>query len=147
MENEKKEADLTKKQTEAPLITLSFGDVMKIGITANHIQTFFIVLAFSMSMYQNLEDIFGNIFNNFVEESSSLIALTTSVLLGLGILVLVISIIVSLLRMALLYFDFQLSGAEKGFRIRSGLTSIRQNLVPFSKIQYISWKANWVRRK
>src|SRR5690606_33598382 len=68
-------------------------------------------------------------------------------MLALSVLILIVSIIVSLLRMALLYFDFQLSGAEKGFRIRSGLTSIRQNLVPFSKIQYISWKANWVRRK
>src|SRR5690606_27305775 len=104
-------------------------------------------LAFCMSMYQNLEDIFGNLFRNFVEESSSLIAFTTSVMLALSVLILIVSIIVSLLRMALLYFDFQLSGAEKGFRIRSGLTSIRQNLVPFSKIQYISWKANWVRRK
>ena len=147
MESEKVEADVEVKPAEKALITLSAADVMKLGLTANHIQTFFIILAFSMSMYQNLEDIFGNIISRFVEESSSLIAFTTSVLLSLAVLVLIVSIVVSLLRMALLYFDFQLAGAEKGFRIRSGLTSIRQNLVPFSKIQYISWKANWVRRK
>ena len=147
MESEKVEAEVVTKPAEKALLTLSAADVMKLGLTANHIQTFFIILAFSMSMYQNLEDIFGNIISSFVEESSSLIAFTTSVILSLAVLVLIVSIVVSLLLMALLYFDFQLSGAEKGFRIRSGLTSIRQNLVPFSKIQYISWKANWVRRK
>jgi putative membrane protein len=147
MENEKMDSNDITKPVVTPLISLSIADVIKMGLTANHIQTFFIILAFTMSMYQNLEDIFGNIINRMLEESSSLITFTTSVLLSLAVFVLVISIVVSLLRMALLYFNFQLSGAEKGFRIRSGLTSIRQNLVPFSKIQYISWKANWVRRK
>lgn len=129
-----------------PLVTLSFTEVLKLGLTANHIQTFFIILAFSMSMYQNLDDIFGSLFEQFIADSSSQITFTSKVMLALGIMVLIISIIVSVVRMALQYFDFTLAKDDKGFRIQSGLIQVKQSLVPYSKVQYVSWSANWIRR-
>jgi putative membrane protein len=45
------------------------------------------------------------------------------------------------------YSNFTCSEAENGFRVQTGLINTRQNLVPFSKVQYVSWGANWIRRR
>lgn len=135
------------QNTEVVRVRLSFSDILKLGLTANHIYSFFIILAFFFSFYNRLEDIFGKKVFGVIEESSSLISLTVSAILIAVVLVLTVSLIVSLILIVLKYFDFQLFETGKGFKINSGLTTTRQNLVPFSKIQYISWSANWIRRK
>ena len=45
------------------------------------------------------------------------------------------------------YANFTCNETDKGLRIRTGLISSKQKLVPFSKIQFMSWEANWIRRK
>ena len=47
----------------------------------------------------------------------------------------------------LTYADFMISRSKKGFRIRSGLINKKEKFVPFRKIQFVSWKANWIRKK
>lgn len=59
----------------------------------------------------------------------------------------IISVIVSVVRIILTYSNFICNETEKAFFIQTGLINSKQNLVPFSKIQYVSWDANWVRRK
>jgi len=133
--------------TEIPLIHLSIRDLFKLGLSANHLQAFFIVLAFGISMLQSLEEIFGNRVIRIVQESSTAIGISIASVLALIVVVLVISVIVSVVRTVLRYSNFNCNQTEQGFRIQTGLINSRQNLVPFSKIQYISWEANWIRRK
>jgi uncharacterized membrane protein YdbT with pleckstrin-like domain len=137
----------THPQGNTPIMRLSLIDLLKLGISANHIQAFFIVLAFGGSMIQNLEEIFGDRVIKVVKDSSSEVGLSViSVSLAIAF-VLCISVFVSMMRILLSYFDFQLTETPQGFKIKTGLINTRQNLVPFSKIQFISWEANWIRRK
>lgn len=132
---------------ETPLIRLSIRDLFKLGLSANHLQAFFIVLAFSISMLQNLEEIFGRQVITIIQESSSAIGFSPGSVVALIVFVLIISVMVSVVKIALTYSNFNCSETEQGFRIQTGLINSRQNLVPFSKIQYISWEANWIRRQ
>lgn len=132
---------------ELPVIRLTFGDLLRLGISANHIQAFFIVLAFAITWLQNLEEIFGDRVIRIVKDSSSQVGISIASISLAVAFVLIISVVVSMIRIFLSYFDFQLTQTGKGFKIKSGLINTRQNLVPFTKVQYISWEANWVRRK
>lgn len=132
---------------DIPVMRLSMKDLLKLGLSANHIQAFFIVLAFSISMLQNLEEVFGDRIIKAVRDSSSEVGISVVSVSLVVAFVLCISVFVSMIRILLNYFDFQLTETSQGFKIKTGLINTRQNLVPFSKIQYISWEANWIRRK
>lgn len=135
------------RNIEIPVIRLSGMDLLRIGLSANHLHAFFIVLAFGISAIQELSEIFGNRFIAIVQESSTAIGLSVSSVLALIVFVLVVSVVVSMIRIVLTYSNFNCDETEQGFRIRTGLINTKQKLVPFSKIQYISWEANWIRRK
>ena len=132
---------------EVPVIRLSGSDLLKLGLSANHLHAFFIVLAFGISAVQELSEIFGNRVITIVQESSNAIGFSLSSVLALVVFVLVVSMIVSMVRIVLMYSNFSCDETEQGFRIRTGLINTKQKLVPFSKIQYVSWEANWIRRR
>lgn len=132
---------------DRPVMHLSLSDLLKMGLSANHIQAFFIVLAFSISMLQNLEEVFGDRVIKLVKDSSSEVGVSVVSISLVVAFVLCISVFVSMMRILLKYFDFQLTETTQGFKIKTGLINTSQNLVPFTKIQYISWDANWIRRK
>lgn len=141
------ESMVASQPVEVPVIRLSVSDILKLGISANHIQAFFIVLAFAFSAINNLEEVFGDRVIRTVKDSSSAIAASLVSLALVVAFILCISVVVSMVRIVLNYFDFTLSETTQGFKLRTGLINTRQNLVPFSKIQFISWEANWIRRK
>jgi putative membrane protein len=132
---------------EMPIIRLSIGDLLRLGLSANHIQALFVILAFSISMVQNLQEVFGDKVIRIVKDSSSAASVSIASISLAVAFILCISVFVSMMRVALNYFDFQLSESAQGFKVKTGLINTKQNLIPFSKIQYISWDANWIRRK
>ena len=135
------------KPLEVPVIQLSPSDVLKLGLTANHIKKFFIVLDFGISMIDNLEQLFGNMVIDYLQASSTAVSFSFYAAFFIFMGVMIVSLVVSLVRIGLAYFNFQLSKTDRGYFIQSGLINTKQNLVPFTKIQFISWSANWIRRK
>lgn len=131
-----------------PFITLTATDLFKLSVSANHIEAFFLLLVFGLTLIENISEATG-------QEASGLFSWlyqrmdteTISGILFLAATVLVVSIFVSFIRVLLQYANFRIIRSEKGFSIRSGLINTKEKLVPFRKIQYLSWKANWVRKK
>ena len=130
---------------QRPLIKLSGSDLVKLGLSSNHIQTFFIILAFTISFIQNLEEIFGDEVINYLKQSTAWISVR--MLFFVVIAVLILSVFVSVARISIAYFNFELAETYQGFRIRTGLLNTKQYLVPYKKIQLFTWKSNWLRRK
>lgn len=141
----------TESNTPVPenrIITLQWSDLIKLSLSSNHIEAFFILLGFLLSVFNNLKDLFEDQFNKLFKETSVLfINSTAGVFLTALVLSLFVSVIISTVRTFLTYFNFYISSNENGFRIHSGLINVREKVVPFKKIQYISWKANWLRNK
>lgn len=135
------------KPLDQTILSLDIKDLLKLCISANHLEAFFILLAFGFSVFNSIEDVtedkkgFWQWIVEFTQGSSGKMILT------LSIAILLISVMISIIRILLLYADFRISRSDKGFHIRTGLINSKEKLVPFRKIQFISWKANWVRRK
>lgn len=123
-------------------------DLMKLGFSANHLEAFFILLAFGFSLLDDLETATGDQFEgiaNWIATQAS--ADSVSAVLVFAIIVLVVSIAASFVRIIMRYANFRLSKTEKGFQVQSGLIGKKEKLIPFEKMQYLSWKANWIRKK
>jgi len=132
---------------EQVLIRLGANDLFRLSISANHLEAFLLMLAFFVSALDQLRDIFKLEYNQFVNWVYSQSPNASAGWLVLPVIALMISVIVSTVRVLIRYYDFRISRTPKGFHIHSGLINIQEKLVPFSKIQYISWKANWLRKR
>ena len=133
---------------EEPIITLSGKDLFKLCISANHIEGLFLLLAFVISVVDNISEATGNETTGVLSWVYERIDISSlSGVLFLFILFVLISIVVSAIRVLLRYSNFKIIRSEKGFSIRSGLIDAKEKLISFRKIQYLSWKANWLRKK
>lgn len=137
----------TRPEKEETLITLAGNDILKLGLSSNHIEAFFLIAAFIYSTLSSAgmsdKELAGGakwVYDNFGKSSINLA-------LFLAMAVLLISISVSIIKILLTYSDFVISRSAGGYRIKSGLITKKEKFVPFKKIQFISWKANWVRQK
>ncbi|HUH33306.1 MAG TPA: PH domain-containing protein, partial [Daejeonella sp.] len=127
---------------------LSFGDLVRLGISANHLETLAIVLGLGISFFNNIKEILE-------DQYRDAFSLTTSDLLNSDIFfimyvvvgVLVFSIIASFIRIVFKYANFSVNRTEKGFSIHGGLINTTEKTIPFKKIQFLSWKTSWIRKK
>ena len=128
---------------QAPVLTLNTRDLLRLSISANHLEAFFILLSFIFGLYENLRNINNNIFsglgNAFPETSFYPVLI-------LVIAILIITILVSTGRIFFNFYDFNIVRTPRGFRIKSGLLNVKERLISFPKIQYVSWRANWIRK-
>jgi putative membrane protein len=132
---------------EETIIKLNSNDLLKLSLSANHLEAFVLMLAFFLSALEQIRDVFNVEYNSFLDWVSSFNTSFIAALLAGVIVALTISIIISSVRVVLRYYDFTINRSARGYFIHSGLVNIQEKLVPFSKIQYISWSANWVRQK
>ncbi|MET0393056.1 MAG: PH domain-containing protein [Chitinophagaceae bacterium] len=129
------------------ILTLGTKDLLKLSLSANHLEAFFLLLTFGFSVADDLGKVMGEPrgfrewLMHFARGSSGRALLIFSV----GILL--ISMVVSVARVLLLYLDFTISRSDSAFHIRSGLINEKEKLVPFRKVQFISWRASWLRHK
>src|SRR5690606_31251341 len=111
-------------------------------------EAFFIMLAFGFSTLDNLERAINVEFSGVMRWlSDNAASSTAAALLFVAIAILMLSMVISIIRIVLQYGRFVFSEVDKGYRIQSGLINLKEKLIPFRKVQYISWKANWLRSK
>ncbi len=129
------------------LISLSGRDLLRLSLSANHLKAFLLLLVFISSTLetvgvsdQEYSGVLKWLGDSFQPD-------TFKLFLFLALAALVIGVGISVITVILTYADFLISKTDKGFRIKSGLINKKEKFVPFRKIQFISWKANWIRKK
>lgn len=132
---------------EETIIKLNSNDLLKLSLSANHLEAFVLMLAFFLSALEQIRDVFNVEYNSFMDWVSGFNTSFVAALLAGAVVALIASVIISSVRVVLRYYDFTISRSARGYFIHSGLVNIQEKLVPFSKIQYISWSANWMRQK
>ena len=125
------------------LMRLDSTDLLKLSISANHIEAFFIMLTFIFGLYEGIKDIVSPVLEDMDRDMPAFSSLPYLVL---AVAVLFITILVSTARIVFRFYRFSIVSEQKGMHIRSGLTHVKERLIPPNKIQYISWKASWLRR-
>ncbi|MBC7873474.1 MAG: PH domain-containing protein, partial [Ferruginibacter sp.] len=132
---------------EEILVRLSGRDLFKLSISANHLKAFILLLVFISSSLQSV-GVSDKEYNGVLQWLGETFQTDTfKLFLFLALAALVIGVGISVITVILTYSDFMISETSKGFRIKSGLINKKEKFVPFRKIQFISWKANWIRNK
>jgi len=132
----------TAADTEVPLIRLSSSDLLKLSVSANHLETLALLISFGLSMYENLKQVAGAVTGDADDYLGSRLSPTLFLLTA----VLIITLLISTARIFFSYYQFQVVQVNRGFHIHSGLLHIKERLVAFRRIQMVSWKANWIRK-
>ena len=128
---------------ETSVIRLGVKDLLKLSISANHLEAFFIILSFGYGIVSNINEIDRGILAG-VDTRLPVNPVLSVLLLVSAALLLVIAVSTALI--FLKYYDLRVYNTGKAFRVRAGLTNIKEKLVNFEKIVYVSWHANWIRR-
>lgn len=132
------------ESTPTPLLTLSEKDLLKLSISANHVEAFFILLSAVYGIFENIK----TVNEDWVEGAEGwLPAGSVPLLLLLATTVLLITILISTTRIFFRFYGFSAFATPLGLQLRSGLANTRERLVALKKVQFVSWRANWVRRR
>ncbi len=134
--------------TEPVLFQLTMPDLLKLSLSANHLEAFFILFGLSLNLVDDVQKIFnidgwkmmGDYANKLAGEK--ILSVTMLIIFVAGV-----SVLVSMLRTILKYYDFKLEESKIGWKAYFGLITSQQVLIPVKKIQIFSWKANLLRRK
>lgn len=127
-------------------INLTGKDLLKLCISENHLKTLLIIFAFILSRFQDLKQYFGFDSVKWIEQQSNLLQ-ATSVLSFLILAGVLISVVVSSIRVVIRYFNFSIRLQAGQFFMSWGLIETKEKKIRFSRIKLLSWSANYVRRK
>lgn len=121
--------------------------LLKLSLSANHIETIAVVMAFIFSRYEDVKPLLENtpLLKNVISYGES-VKYTWQLISTLFIIVVVITILISCIRMFLRFCNYTVRMDRKGYYIRWGLLQVRQKMVPFKRIQMIRWRSNFFRR-
>jgi putative membrane protein len=126
------------------ILKLSEMEVLKTGLTMNHLRSGGLIFLFFFWIYERVseirpeqeipEDLDMSILQNF-----------SLVFMAIGVILLA-SVIISVIRAFAAYYDLTLVRIDGGFKVYSGLITRREVSARDHKIQYVSWSDNLLRR-
>lgn len=129
-----------------PLMVLSFKDLMRVGLTQNHLRNGLILFAVVNGYIWQFEDYLLRPLEPYLEQTAESFLTEWVLLLPFIMLVfVVVSIMASLITTILRYFNFSFYLTEKGISMQSGLFARNTYAVPYEKIQYFRWDSNPLR--
>ncbi|MBK8518504.1 MAG: PH domain-containing protein [Saprospiraceae bacterium] len=126
------------------ILELSPLDLLKVGLTENHIRSGGLVFLFFFWIYQNLQEVGVNV-DDYSQEIPDWQPGLYSILTLIFIL-LIISILISLVRTVIKNYDLKFLRSAKGFKVVSGLFTKKEISALDHKIQYISWSDNILKK-
>lgn len=144
MQNISKETITAPPENTEKIISLSTTDLLRAGLTENHIKSGGLIIFFFLWIYNNLKDAGVD-----VEDYTGHIAgewINFSLLLSLLSLFLIISVSISLFRTVVVNFNLSMFRTPAGFKILHGLFTRKETSARDHKIQYISWSDNLLKK-
>lgn len=135
-------------KSDLPIYTtvlhLDLPQLLKVGLTQNHLKSGMLILVFFLWMYENLKDI-GFDVDEYSEniDSSGFNSRLLTTLIGVFLL---ISIVISIVQTIIKNYDLVFSRGQKGFKIIRGFFTQTEVSAMDHKIQYIAWNDNLLKR-
>lgn len=140
------EEDESRQTPHSATYSLSFSDLMKLSLTSNHLEAFFILFALLFNVMDELRQILGGS-DYFDTYGRQLLGQTGLLISAVVLAVTLLSMVFSIVRTLIRYYGFRLIETDQRWVISHGLFDKTNNILPLNKIQVVSWSANWLRRK
>src|SRR5690606_16954928 len=128
------------QETSELLLSLSPYDLIKVGISRNHLRSAAIIFAFLISLADDLDQVMGwNIFNGIGETTSAMSVFGLLLFLLAIPFFIVLSFIITLVGMVLKYYDLKFWRTGPSFKVVAGLLTRTEKTIQKSKIQIMQW--------
>jgi len=131
---------------EVTVMKLSLNELIKVGLGQNHFRSFFLIVIFFSWSFDQLREIGFSPDQMMDELNRDAVEYGKIAFIVLALLAVMISLIISLSRTILRYYDFRLIRSKDGFKVISGLLNRRQVSAKDHKIQIVSWADNPLKR-
>jgi putative membrane protein len=127
---------------------LTTADLLRFSLSSNHLETFIIITALALNLLNDITEALNIDSWDFMESYFGELAGETTIVISIIIVaVALISIIVSIIRTVLKFYNFTIEDVQQGWKLSYGLINHQQKIIPHNKIQVFTWQANWLRRK
>ncbi len=140
------EADFGSEETQNEIFNLSIKELFVVGLTQNHLRTLVIVFFFCLWGFGELEDAGLNMDWMSAENAEAILQSGIVIVFALGGLLLIGTIIVTIGRTILRYYDYKMYRVNDGFKIQSGLLNRKEYAALDHKVQQIKWINNPLKR-
>jgi putative membrane protein len=129
------------------LVKLGLFDLLKVGLTENHLKSGFLAIAFVFGYASQYQELLEEYLEGYVDTYASQVA-DAGLAFALSLLVVyaIFSVILSLLRAILKFWELKAVLKSEAVEISSGLLQRNESRIPKKKIQYIQWETNPLRR-
>lgn len=139
--------DGNRSSIKTPIIVLSLLDVVKVGLTENHLKTSLALFALINGFFWQSQEFFMGFFQNYFEENHELWFSKWLLILPLLLVSLfVISIVVSVVLAVLKYYGLKLIIGAKEIVKVSGLIKQTEYQIPINKVQWLKHSSNPLRK-
>ncbi len=125
------------------LLHLSIKDLLKVGVSQNHLRTVGIMVAFIFGLTQYAEDLLSK---EKEEEIWLLLFGSVVIITTLIVLLFVAAFFLSLINTVLKYYNLRLLASERGYTITAGLFTKTEQSAQHQKIQLLEWRNNPIKR-
>lgn len=142
------EASTATQTREELLLHLDPGDLMRIGISQNHLRTAGIILAFVLGVAENLQDFIGiQVYDEIGKSVVGLQAADLLIVLLMGGVVLLIAFFGSLIFTIIRHYNLRLWQTANGFKLEAGLFEQREKNMQLNRVQFVRWQQNLLQRQ
>jgi len=136
---------VAEQQKTELIYKIDFLRLIKIGLTENHIRSGFFILFAIFWFVDNINEA-GYDFGDYGDQYFNQILNSVFYIAGLAIFFVFLSMLISVGRIFLRYFDLRLLRSLHGFKVINGLFNRKEVAALDTKIQILSWKQNLIQR-
>jgi putative membrane protein len=129
------------------ILSLSPKDLIKIGISENHLRTAAIIFAFFLGLADDLDQLLGWDVYGQLEDTTTAMSLFGLLATIIAIPIFIgVSFAITLIRTVLKYYGLKFWREGKSFKVVSGLFTRNEKSIQKSKIQVIRWVTSPLKR-
>ena len=136
---------------EVRSIQISTLSILKYGITANYVQSFFALVSLLIYAFSELSNLLKKVeFKTQLDYDSiesRVLAFSIPVILTIVFVVVIAAILINTIRTLIKFFNFKITENNQSFSFEYGLFNTRNSIVNKSKVQVITETQNWIQKK
>ncbi len=141
------EQESIKEEAGETVLNLSISDLIKIGVSQNHLRSMGILFAFVFSTLNEITDDISGLVESQVDGYESFLSNNKWAVALISILVVaLISLLYSIISITLNNFELKLTLKKNGLKLVRGLLNRQEISVSKKKVQVVSWSDNPLRR-
>ena len=132
------------ESTKDVIFNLSIPQLLKVGITENHLRSGGVILFFFIWIYDNLREV-GLDFKEKLESYLPMleeVSQSLAFVLAFVILFFLSAFLISLIRTVMRFYDLKMYRVGNGFSIENGLINKKEQAAKDQKIQIFRWSQN-----